>query len=206
MRHLDAILPYVAGALFLLTAHAAGADLLSGQPLVHALQRGGYVIVMRHASSPSQPPDAQAADAENAKDERQLDEHGRTSATAMGEALRRLKIPIGEVFSSPTYRALETVRLARFGKPRAVPELGDGGRSMQGATDTQAAWLRQIVTAFPKGANTLVVTHQPNLARAFPQWAAGLSDGEALIFGPDGKGGAALAARVKIEEWPRLQP
>jgi hypothetical protein len=35
--------------------------------------------------------------------------------------------------------------------------------------------------------------------------ASGLADGEALIFGPDGKGGATLVARVKIEEWPGLQ-
>lgn len=202
----DAILPYVVGAVFLLAAHAAGPAQWSGPALVHALQRGGYVIVMRHASSPSQPPDAQAADADNVKRQRQLDERGRASATEMGEALRRLKIPIGQVFSSPTYRALETVRLGRFGEPQAVPELGDGGRSMQGATDTQAAWLRKIVTEFPKGTNTLVVTHQPNLTRAFPQWAAGLGDGEALIFGPDGKGGAALVTRVKIDDWPRLQP
>jgi hypothetical protein len=55
----------------------------------------------------------------------------------------------------------------------------------------------------------LVVTHQPNLARAFPQGAAGLAaglaDGEALIFGPDGREGAALVARARIEEWPRLR-
>lgn len=196
----------VAGALLLSAAHAAGPELLSGRALVHALQRGGYVIVMRHASSPSQPPDARTADAANVKRERQLDEHGRASATAMGEALRRLKIPIGQVFSSPTYRALETVRLGRFGTPQPVPELGDGGRSMHGATEAQAAWLQKIVTQFPKGSNTLVVTHQPDLARAFPQWAAGLGDGEALVFGPDVKGGAVVVARVKIDEWPRLRP
>jgi phosphohistidine phosphatase SixA len=201
----DAILPYVICAVFLFTANAVGAE-LSGQALVHALQHGGYVMVMRHASSPTQPPEARTADAENVRRERQLDERGRASATAMGEALRHLKVPIGQVFSSPTYRALETVRLGRFGKPQAVPELGDGGRSMQGASDAQAAWLRKIVTEFAKGTNTLVVTHQPNLARAFPQWAAGLGDGEALIFGPNGKGGATLVARVKIDEWPQLQP
>jgi broad specificity phosphatase PhoE len=122
----------------------------------------------------------------------------------MGKALRELKIPIGIVYSSPTYRALETVRLAQFGKATAVPELGDGGRSMQISTEAQAEWLRKKVTEFPAGTNTILVTHFPNVNRAFPQWSGGLADGEALILGPDGKGGASLVARVKIEEWPRL--
>jgi hypothetical protein len=49
------------------------------------------------------------------------------------------------------------------------------------------------------------VTHLPNIAAAFPALATGVTEGEALVFGPDGKGGATLVARVKIEEWPRLK-
>ena len=50
------------------------------------------------------------ANGDNAKLERQLDETGRTGATAMGETIRALRIPIGVVLTSPTYRAMETVR------------------------------------------------------------------------------------------------
>jgi hypothetical protein len=60
------------------------------------------------------------------------------------------------------------------------------------------------VTQAPKNTNTILVTHFPNINRAFPQSSAGLADGEALIFAPDGKGGAAVAARIKIEEWSHL--
>lgn len=123
---------------------------------------------------------------------------GKDDATQMGNALRRLKIPIGEVLSSPTYRALETARYAKLPDPRTAPELGENGASMQGVTAAQAEWLRNHVKEFPKGTNTLLVTHYPNLKAAFPQDAANLCDGEALIFGPDGKGGAILIARVKI--------
>ncbi len=56
-----------------------------------------------------------------------MDESGRAGATSMGTALRRLKIPIGAVLTSPTYRALETVRLARLENPKTYNELGDGG-------------------------------------------------------------------------------
>jgi phosphohistidine phosphatase SixA len=190
-------------ALALLSAHA---QTLSGDALVKGLRQGGYVILMRHASSPREVPDKKTANLDNVTFERQLDETGRATAAAMGKALRDLKIPIGEVFSSPTYRALETIRLAQFGKPRTYVELGDGGQNMRAATETQAEWLQRKVKEFPPGTNTLIVTHFPNNTAAFPQLPSGLADGEALIFGPDGKGGAILVARVKIEEWPRLRP
>ena len=177
---------------------------LHGEALVKALQKGGYVLVMRHASSPREVPDKQTANTDNSKPERQLDESGRKSAVAMGKALRDLRIPIGNVLSSPTYRALETVRLAQFGTPHTFAELGDNGQSMQDGTPAQAAWLQKQVARFPTATNTIVVTHLPNIVGAFPQLASGLADGEALIFGPDGKGQAILVARVKIEEWPAI--
>jgi len=183
------------------TAHAQD---LHGEALVKALQKGGYVLVMRHASSPREVPDKETANTDNSKPERQLDESGRKSAVAMGKAIRDLRIPIGNVLSSPTYRALETVRLAQFGTPHIFTELGDNGQSMQGGTPAQAAWLQKQVARFPTTTNTIVVTHLPNITGAFPQLASGLADGEALIFGPDGKGQAILVARVKIEEWPAM--
>jgi phosphohistidine phosphatase SixA len=180
------------------------AQTLSGDALVRTLRQGGCVIVMRHASSPREAPGKAAANPDNSKVERQLDPEGRSTATAFGRALRALQIPIGEVLSSPTYRALETVRYAQLGTPRTVPELGDNGQSMAGGTAAQAAWLQKRVLQFPKGTNTVVITHLPNLTEAFPQWAAGMADGEAMILGPDGKGGARLVARVKIREWAAM--
>ncbi len=189
----------------MLVAGTAHAQALHGEALVKALRQGGYVIVMRHTSSPREAPDKKAANSDNVKVERQLDEEGRTTAIAMGKALRDLKIPVGEVLASPTYRALETVRYAQLGNPRTYEELGDGGQSMQGGTEAQATWLQKRVTQFPMGVNTIVVTHFPNMTRAFPQWSSGLADGEALVFGSDGKGGTSLVARIKIEEWPGMR-
>jgi phosphohistidine phosphatase SixA len=207
MKLRDRVMPVtiLAGSLSLLVmGGAAQAQSLSGEALVKALRQGGYVIVMRHASSPREVPEAKAANPDNVNRERQLDEEGRRTAAAMGKALRELRIPIGEVLSSPTYRALETVRLAQFGNPRPIVELGDGGRGMQVSTEAQAAWLRNSVRQFPKGTNTLIVTHFPNMSRAFPDWTMNLEDGEALVFGPDRSGGATPVARVKIEEWGRM--
>jgi phosphohistidine phosphatase SixA len=188
----------------LLTPSGASAQQLQGKALVSALQRGGYVILMRHANAPRELPSPQTADPENVHLERQLDENGRSTAVAFGKALRDLKIPVGQVLSSPTYRAFETARYAQLPTPRSIPELGDNGQSMQLTKESQAAWLRKQVTEFPSGSNTILITHQPNIAGAFPQWSDSLSEGEALVLGPDGEGGTRLIARVKIEEWPKL--
>jgi len=178
---------------------------LSGPELVSQLRQGGFVIVMRHASSPRVRPDASQANSDNIEHERQLDLSGRLSATAMGESLRQLGIPIGSVLSSPTYRALETVRLAQFGYANTFDNLGDLGQSMQSdPSGERAMWLRTQTWTRPAGhTNTIIVTHLPNIAEAFPKDSEGLSDGEALIFLPDGRGAAAIVGRVKISEWPR---
>lgn len=190
----------------LITALPAFSDPLSGKTLLAGLRAGGYVILMRHASSPRQPPDSTIADPENPQLERQLDEGGRVSARDLGIALRQLRIPVGQVLSSPTYRALETIKLAQMGVPITFPELGDSGRSMTADdTGTRGAWLRAKAAAPPTaGTNTVIVTHYPNIIEAYPQEATGLADGEALILRPDQRGGTQLIARLKIGEWSSL--
>jgi phosphohistidine phosphatase SixA len=188
----------------LLFAHSSLAQTLSGEALVTVLRRGGYVLVVRHASSPREAPDKQSANADNVTLERQLDENGRATAIAMGKAIRELAIPIGDVFSSPAYRALETVRLAQLPNPRVQEELGDRGQSMQSVAESQTVWLRTKVTQRPHGTNTVLVTHLPNIAGAFPQWTSGLSDGETLVIATDGIGPPVVVARIKIEQWPKL--
>src|SRR5687767_5522403 len=165
----------------LATGHIEGQTMSLGD-LVKQLRQGGYVLVMRHASSPRETPSKETANADNTRLERQLDEAGRRGATAMGNAIRALKIPIGAVLTSPTYRALETVKYAGFTSPTVVEELGDRGKSMQGVDESQATWLRQRVTEVPRSGNLLLVTHQPNLSRAFADWGGTVADGEVVVI------------------------
>lgn len=193
--------------LIALTLHnAAQAETLSGPALVQSLRQGGYVLLMRHASSPHDVPDKATANPDNVKPERQLDQTGRDTAMAMGDAMKKLGVPVGDVLSSPTYRALETVKLAGFGTAKTFEELGDGGTSMSAqAVADWASWLKMRVSNKPRvGTNSIIVTHSPNIAAAFPAEAKGLSDGETLVFLP-GDAAPILVARVKIEEWPRFE-
>jgi phosphohistidine phosphatase SixA len=177
------------------------AQMLSGQALVSALQDGGYVIVMRHASSPRQEPDVETANPDNVNRERQLDESGRSGAIALGESLHRLRIPITEVESSPTYRTLETARLAGFPEAEVHNELGSQG--MQNSSEIYAAWLRERVSNVPQQGNLLLVTHAPNIVGAFPDLNSSPEQGEALIFDPNSSQ-ATPVARITIGEWPDL--
>jgi phosphohistidine phosphatase SixA len=197
-------LPWMALGLCLLSTSFG--QTLSGDAVAAVLRAGGHVIVMRHASSPRTPPAQGLANADNLQMERQLDEAGRESARNMGESLRRLRIPVGSVLSSPTYRALETVQQARLGEPRTFTELGDSGASMQAQSDgNRGAWLRARTAEMAQpGLNTIIVTHSPNMVEAFPSAAAGMADGEAIVFRPDGNGSASVIARVKIEDWKTM--
>jgi phosphohistidine phosphatase SixA len=192
-------------AAALLGAGAGQAQPLPSAALVLYLKHGGYVLLMRHAASPPDPPAKALAEPDNPGPERQLDATGKATARAMGEALRAMRIPVGRVESSPTYRALETARLAGLPTPETFAELGDGGASMQTLGEGQGAWLRHAVSQPPRpGTDTVIITHQPNIRAAYPDLAAGLADGEALVFRPGGEGGPRLEGRIKIEDWPAL--
>jgi phosphohistidine phosphatase SixA len=172
--------------------------------LIAALRGGGYVIVMRHAHSPAQPPPAGQADPDNKTGERQLDAAGKDQAQAIGRSLKARGIPVGPVFSSPTFRALQTARLMGFERPEARSELGDGGASMAASAAGQAgtAWLKsEAGAAPPQGRDTLLITHGPNIALAFGDGFKDMADGEAAVFRPDGKGGFTLAGRIKPDGW-----
>jgi len=191
--------------LMLATVAGMAGQATPNDELMSRLRQGGYVLVMRHASSPREAPSKEVANADNTKLERQLDEAGRRGATAMGEAIRTLRIPIAIVLTSPTYRAMETVRLARLDSPTTIAELGDAGQSMQGINEAQAGWLRAKVAELPRAGNTILVTHQPNLSRAFPEWGSTVADGETVVIRPDGKGGISVIGRIRIDDWSRMR-
>lgn len=200
------LISLVVGAVVSTAGAPAVSQELDNGGLVDALRRGGYVIVMRHARSPSARPDPAAAAPGNADGERQLDEEGRRTARSMGEAFRRLGIPVHEVLSSPTFRALQTARLLGLAEPVRAPELGDGGQGMRSSGDgMRSAWLREkAAEPPPAGSNRLMITHAPNLIGAFGDAAAGIEDGESLII--DAAAGDTVVARVKIGQWARLEP
>jgi phosphohistidine phosphatase SixA len=191
-------------AIAIAVAGGGLAQALTGSELVNALRQGGYVFVMRHANSPPTRADTSTAAPGNTRLERQLNENGHKTAKAMGDALRALQIPIGEVLSSPTFRTRETAVDLAVGPVKTFLELGDGspGYEVTSFKDGTAFLRAQAAAVPPPGTNRLIITHIPNIEYAFAN-ASDVAEGEALVFRADGKLGQQVA-RIKIEEWPRL--
>ncbi|HXJ00168.1 MAG TPA: hypothetical protein VNH44_03025, partial [Micropepsaceae bacterium] len=86
---------------------------------------------------------------------------------------------------------------------KIFPELDEGAAGMQTTADgARVTWLKAKTAEAPQaGTNTLIVTHAPNIQGSFGIDAAA---GETIVFRPDGKGGAAEVARIKIGDWPAL--
>src|SRR6266404_5657116 len=99
-------LPFVAAVL--LSLPASSEDAPSATDLVNALRAGGHVIVFRHGATHTDQADTDPLHPENVAQQRQLDDKGRADARGAGEALRKLKIPIGHVYTSAFNRAVET--------------------------------------------------------------------------------------------------
>ncbi|HEX2333742.1 MAG TPA: histidine phosphatase family protein, partial [Burkholderiales bacterium] len=74
------------------------------------LREGGYVLYFRHTSTDFSQNDSRMTSFEDCASQRNLTDRGRDEARAIGEHVRRLKIPVGEVLASPFCRTMETAR------------------------------------------------------------------------------------------------
>ena len=172
-------------------------------PLVERLRRGGYVLAFRHAATDFSMTD-ETGEFSDCSRQRNLSPAGRRQAREIGDAFRRLRIPVGRVLASPPCRTRDTARLA-FGHLRPSRSLlsaeffpGDAG-----AEERQPRLLRRLLARPPGGStNTVLVTHGFAIDHA-----AGLSvaEGEAAVFIPGrGPRGFKLVARVEPNRWARL--
>jgi len=76
-----------------------------------ALRDGGHVIVFRHGATYPDQADTDPFNLANVDKQRQLNDAGRAKATEIGNAFRKLRIPVGRVHASLLYRAIETGKL-----------------------------------------------------------------------------------------------
>src|SRR5262245_43793937 len=85
---------------------------------VGAVRQGGHVIVFRHGATYQDQADTDPLHPENIDKQRQLNDQGRALAKAIGEAMHKLKIPVGAVHTSVFNRAVETGKLLGYGDPK----------------------------------------------------------------------------------------
>ena len=190
-------------------AAGAAAQPLSDAQLVDALRGGGYVIVMRHGATFADQADTDPLNVEqpgNEAKQRHLNDKGRAAATAVGEAFRAMKVPVGLIVTSKLARAQETARLMNLGAVATSWDVTEGNQIVSpNENNRRAAALRKLAGTSPApGTNTLIVTHKPNVIDAFGKDWFEVKEGDASVFKPDGAGGFSPVARVPIEQWAAL--
>ena len=172
---------------------------------INAVRQGGYVIVFRHGATHQDQADTNPLNLKNVAQQRQLNEAGRAKAKEIGEAFRKLRIPVGQVQSSAFNRAVETGTLMGLGEVTSTVDLAEGGLVVTPIENNRRAQaLRKLAaTVPPAGTNIVVVTHKPNILDAFGKDWFDVREGEASVFQPGG-GGYKLIARVQADEWSKL--
>jgi phosphohistidine phosphatase SixA len=164
------------------------------------------VIVFRHGATYPDQADTDPLNPKNVAQQRQLNDDGRALAKAIGEAMRKLKIPVGEVQTSLFQRAVDTGTLLGFGEVKSTADVTEGGLVVSpNENNRRAQALRKLAgTAPPAGSNVVIVSHKPNIMDAFGKDWFDIREGEASIFKPDGNGGYKLVVRVQASEWAKL--
>ena len=173
---------------------------------VKGLRGGGHVIVFRHGATHTDQADTDPLNISNLAQQRQLNDQGRALARAIGEAMRKLNIPVGQVVTSQFNRAIETGTLFGFGAVTSTADITEGGLVVSPNENNRraAAFKKLTATAPPAGANAVLVSHKPNIMDAFGKDWFDLREGEASIFKPDGNGGAKLVVRIQAADWGKL--
>jgi phosphohistidine phosphatase SixA len=194
-------------ALIGLLPGAANGQPAASQPeWINALRQGGHVIVFRHGATYPDQADTDPLNPANVGKQRQLNEDGRALAKSIGESMRKLGIPVGQVQTSTFQRAVDTGTLLGFGDVKASPDITEGGLVVSpNENNRRAAALRKLAGVPPMpGSNVVIVSHKPNIMDAFGKDWFDVREGEASIFKPDGNGGHALIVRVQASEWSKL--
>ncbi len=184
-------------------AHAAPTD----ADLVDALRAGGFNIYFRHAQTDW----SQADNIDTVEDTkrcdgamvRQLSDEGRAASVRVGETIRALGIPVGEVLASPYCRTMETATLMDVGEVRATDDLMNlRSARFVGGRDAVIERARALLASAPaEGTNTILVAHGNVARNATPVYPG---EAEGVVFRPDGAGGFEVFARITPARWGEL--
>src|SRR5262245_44563738 len=113
--------------IFAFVSAPAGSQTAVLPEWINALRDGGYVIVFRHGATYQDQADTDPLNPSNVAKQRQLNDDGRALAKSIGESLRKLRIPVGQLHSSLFQRAIDTGALMGFGDVKASADFTEGG-------------------------------------------------------------------------------
>jgi phosphohistidine phosphatase SixA len=177
----------------------------SDTEIADALRAGGNVIVFRHGATFADQADTDPLNPDNIAKQRQLNAKGEEAAKALGEAFKKIGVPVGKAITSQFNRAYQTAKLAGIDNVEKTADVTEGGLVVSpNENNRRADAFRKLASTVPAaGTNVVIVSHKPNIIDAFGKDWFEIKEGEATIFKPDGTS-YKIVARVQMDEWPRI--
>jgi phosphohistidine phosphatase SixA len=171
--------------------------------LLDELRRGGLVLHMRHAVADR----GQDANFDVVDDwqkhcilQRNLGTKGLAEAKKVGEALRALRIPIGEVITSEFCRAQDTAKEMGLAVDRALPEfnLQVSQKPVPDAAKKRIEWLGKPP---PEGKNRLFVSHSHPKSNSTDQPIEKSQTAEVVVYRTRLDGPPVAIASIGVADW-----
>lgn len=166
------------------------------------LREGGNVVFVRHAKTEMRAKDGDSGEWSDCSWQRNLSPMGREASHEMGQAIRLLDIRIGEVWSSPYCRCMDTAWRA-FGRATAELSLAPrpGGSPGAGMRPAGQALVDLATRPVAPGSNNVIVAHIFNALGAVGSIP---EEGEALILRADPSGRPQIVGRLTMTQWGDL--
>jgi hypothetical protein len=163
---------FVLMALAVMNVHADQRD------LIELMKSGGYILMLRHAYAfgSGDPANFKIGDCTT---QRNLDDHGRSHARAIGEWLRSKGIKDAKVYSSQWCRCQETATLLGLGPVTELPALNSFYANPQNR-EPNIKTLRSFIATLPADGELIIfVTHFENILEITGE---GVSPGEGVVL------------------------
>jgi broad specificity phosphatase PhoE len=173
---------------------ADGAD-----ALIEEMRSGGLVIYWRHSKTDWRQRDTDLSDMNHCATQRNLNGEGQKESRHVGEAFRRLGIPVGDVLASDFCRNRDTAQLA-FGRYTRVDDLFNLPATPDRARrDRLVSALREMLATPPEdpSMNTVIVGHNLNLRAAANVF---IDEGWIAVFQPLGGEGFRHLGSLRPED------
>jgi phosphohistidine phosphatase SixA len=160
------------------------------------LRHGGNVLLIRHASTEPGPGDPAGFTLDDCSTQRNLSAAGRDEARRIGERLKRERVPVAQVFTSPWCRCRETARLA-FGRGEDWTPLS----SVFDLPDRDGEYTERVrkrigtYSSRDMKGNIVMVTHNVNIAALTK---LSVAPGEIVVVRPDGCCGLRVVGRLLL--------
>jgi phosphohistidine phosphatase SixA len=193
------------GLFTMLGTAVAGVATEANNDIAQTLRAGGFVIVFRHGATFPNQADTDPLNFDDIAAQRNLNDKGKVLAKAFGDAVRRVGIPVGKVYTSKYNRAYETAVIAGFKDIEKTADLTEGGLVVSPNENNRRieAFHKMLGTAPQSGTNTILITHKPNIVDGLGKDWFDVKEGEASLFRPE-NGNYKLVVRVQMEEWPYI--